>query len=1249
MIRVLCLIATEDRLFNMRCAARNVQRQYPGLLEARCHSVWDLAAHPERSEALLKDAQDCHFGMVYFHGGIQCVSDFPQLWEKLRAIMPIWFQSSIPEEAADFMARSGLSPEDYRTLSAYFHLGGEENLTQMLLQIAARHFGADCAALPPVAPAEEGFYLDGEILSQEQTEELRRLAASHTAPVVGLILQYHQIINRNTRHIDAMIHKLQELGAHVLPLFSRMANNEDEQMGVCHAMERYFTWEGEKLPQVILVMAGFSVTHMSHPGDGSETGPEESVFAQWGVPALQVMATRYSPEDYQQGIKGMDPMSLTSSIFQPELDGQIITIPCAAQMVMEEDGIARKVYLPLPDRVDRACRLALNWAKLGFLPAKEKKVAILFNTMHGGDTLGCAEGLDTFESVYRMVRALQDQGISTEYDFTDGQDIAQRLTAGLTNDIRWISEEEMVRRAAAVIPPEIWKPWFADQAPKVRRELEERWGKAPGEVMVQDDQLLLPGLINGNVFIGLQPSRAFGDQAEAVCHSTDSTPPYSYLACYRYLEEVFGANVICHIGTHGTVEWLPGKEVGLSGECYPDICMGNLPHLYPYHMGITGEGIEAKRRSRAVILDHLPPALDEADAYEELAVIDDALKEYYQAVRLAPAQVPGIAERIFTLAEQAGLTGDLHMSHQDLEKDPEGTIQRIHLWVGELKQTVIKDGLHIFGEAPQGKCYENFLRMLVRVQNGRIPSLGDAILLALGQDPETVREHPADQFGEENGVMLLDRATEIGRRLIAFLSERDYAPSAVEEAIGAEHFPGSTAALRETLAFVCGTVCDKLNRTTEEMTHYLDGINGRFVPPALGGNPTRGNVDMLPTGRNFYAGDPAQIPSRGAYAIGQRLAQQALETYAQQESGYPESMAMVVWAGNTLKTGGEDFAECLYMMGARPVYLGESSRVVGVEPIPLAELGRPRLDITLRISGLFRDMYPNLIQLMDQAVTCIAALDEPEEQNYLRKHVLEDMRQLTQEGLPQEEARDRACARIYGCAPGCYGAGVPALIESRQWSDFHDLARAYETWGSYAYTAQSHGEQRREMFRRRMSTVSVTIKNESTVEYDMLSSDDFYGYHGGLVACVRSNSGKKPLAVTGHSDDPSHPVTRELGLETARTVRGRILNPKWLEGLKRHGYKGAQEVALLVDRIFGWDASADVGEDWMYQTAAEKFLFDEETRAWMEEVNRWAVHSISEKLLEAEKRGMWNTDQDTLRRLQMIYMQAEGSIEDVSC
>lgn len=1247
MIRILCLIATEDRLWNMRRAFQSLRKTHPELTDGVCWSVWDLSANPQKLSAMLADAQTCDFAIVYFHGGAGTLTDFHKIWAQLTARMKVYFESSMPDEIAELLPQSGVSPEEYRAIRAYFGLNSLENFRSMLLYIAKTYFGADCDVPPPQPLPEDGFYsLDG-ILSEDDALSLRRHASQSGKPVVGLILHQTHILSGNTRHIDAVLRELAEMDVVALPMFTRMANDENERLGVRHAMERHFTYEGMRLPDVLLVMTGFSMTHMSWPGDG-QLQQAESLFAGWDIPALQVMVTRFSPEDYASKPQGMDSMSLSMSVFQPELDGQIITVPCAATQMLSEEGTSRKVFTPMPDRVHRICELAVNWAKLRRMPAEKKKIAILFNTMPGDDRIGCAEGLDTFESVHRIIRSLQAMGIRTDFDFESGQDIADRITAGLTNDLTWLDPETACARAAATIEPAWLEKWFGGLSGKVQSELENAWGRAPGTVMAVNGMILVPGIRNGNIFIGLQPARAFGEKAAELYHSTVSTPPYSYIAYYRWLDECFGANAVYHIGTHGSLEWLPGKEVGLSSDCYPDLILESIPNLYPYHIGVTGEGVQAKRRSHAVILDHMPPSLDEAEAYEDLAVIDEALKEYHQAKQTRPAQVPQLARRIFDLAVKANLTKDLNLTEERFAANPEKGVDDIHVWMGEIKNSVVKDGLHIFGEVPEGKLYQNLLRMLVRVRNGGVPALNDGILTAMGYAPDQVKDNPTLDFDGISGLALYDKATAAARRLTAALAESNFDSRCIPAALEGERFPASTVDLCRVLEFMCNVVSDKVDHIVDEMDNLMAGTDGRFVPPSLGGNPTRGNVSLLPTGRNFYASDPSQIPSRAAWDIGGRLAAQMLRQFEEEQGGYPESVAMVIWAGNTLKTCGEDFAECLHLMGVRPVYLGQTTHVLGVEPIPLAELGRPRLDVTLRISGLFRDMYPNLIRLMDQAVTAVTALDEPPEMNFIKKHVQQDVEKLTAEGIPEDKALDQSYVRVYGCAPGCYGTAVAKAIDGRQWQDYRDLAKVFETWSSYAYTSNEHGESHPEAFRRRMSTVAVTIKNESTAEYDMLDSDDFYAYHGGLIACVRANSGKAPMSVTGHTDNPDRPVTRTVARETARVVRSKVLNPKWLEGLKRHGFKGAQEISAMLDSFFGWDATAEVAEDWMYQAMTEKFLFDEETRRWMEQVNRYSVHAMSQRLLEANQRGMWDADEETLSKLRGIYMQAEGNIEEAS-
>lgn len=1246
MKRFLCLIDTDDRNFYMRSALQKLEMEYPGQMGGICFSPMEARMDPKQYEALFEAANQCDFAVIYFHGGCQNLPEFGRFWAQASGRMPCFFISSLPEEVGELMPASRLTPKQYQDINDYFSRPSEANSYEMLLHIANTFFHLGRPSLPYEELPQIGLYVRGHALEPMEEASYAKAAAASQKPVIGVIIHRTHISSGNVSAIDALTEQLEALGAFPLPVFSSLSSDsEKEESGIKKALDRYFLQDGRTIVKCIIVTTGFSLTHIGFAGE--DAGFRTSVFEQWGVPVLQAMGTRYSEKQYEELPQGMDSMSLSVHVFQPEMDGQVITVPYAVSEECGCGGIGRRMWMPLKDRVGHLCRLAMNFTRLSIKENREKKVAVVFHNMPGNHNIGRGAGLDTFESVKHVLDAMAVDGFCIQRLYGSGQEIADELLGALTNDTRWISSEEAVKRSADRVPIDKMKQWFSGLSDKVNGQLADQWGAFPGEVMVEGKELLIPGIINGNVFIGLQPSRAFDAQAERLYHDAVFSPPYSYIAYYRWIEEIFGADAVVHVGTHGTLEWLPGKETGLSKNCYPDICIGCLPHFYIYHMGITGEGIQAKRRSAATILEHLPPSMDDSGVYDKLADLDAALREYYSAKQIRSAQEKVLQSRIFDLAEAGSLLEDLRVTRAGCEADPKKHIEELHLWMEELKRSVVTDGLHIFGQPPQrGKLYENMLRMLLRVRNGEIPSLNDAVLTACGWDPEQVKENPSALVNGRLASAIYDEAVETARRLVKELDSASFQPGAIDAVISKDAFTGDRYPLKRVLTYLCTTVCPRLDSTVDEMTNLMGGLNGGFTEPGLGGNPTRGNVSLLPTGRNFYAGDPSEIPSVGAWTIGQKLAKESLDHYLKETGEYPESIAMVVWSGNTIKTSGEDFGEIFSLMGIRPVYLGSTSKVIGVEAIPAKELSHPRIDVTLRISGLFRDMYPNLMELMDTAVACAAAQDENDEINYIKKHINEDMLELLEKGIGGDEALDQAYLRVFGCPAGGYGAGVANLISNKNWTDYKDLAKVYETWSGNAYGRNHHGTAMPDMFKRRLSTVGMTIKNESTVETDMLSSDDFFSYHGGLVACVKANSGKAPVSVTGHTDDPDRPAVRDTARETARIMRSRILNPKWLEGLKRHGFKGAQEISKAVDSFFGWDASAEVAQDWMYESIAKQFLFDRDTREWIEAVNSGVVYNVAGKLLEAGRRGMWNAKKETLDELMRIYLRTEGLLEE---
>lgn len=1248
-MKLLCLIDTDDRNYYFRHALKLLKENCPGQIEGSCYSP--MAARMDKAvyEELMEQADTCDLAVVYFHGGCQNLPEFHKFWERVTSHAPCFFNSALPEELSELMPTSNMTPAQYQRLNDYFSRSSENNIYQMLLCAANLFFKIG----PKAAEYEEipnfGLFVDGMILSEQAGQKYLQQAIETQKSVIGILIHRSYIQSGNVKGIQELIDTVNRMGAFALPVFSTLSSDSaNSESGVRVALEKYFRPGGEILPDSIVVTTGFSITHIGYP-DGSGEEFRSSIFEKWDVPVIQTMTTRYTKEQYGSIIQGVDPMSLPSSVFQPEMDGQIITVPYALSEQQDCEGISRRMWEPLEDRIEKIAGMAMKYAALSHKKNEEKKIAILFHNLPGNHNIGRGTGLDTFETVKKILDRMKEEGYVIDHLYENSQELADQVVGSLTNDTEWISPEEAVKRSVDLVSKKQLQEWYDRLPDKTKTNLEDFWGKFPGTVMMNDETMLVPGIRNGNVFIGLQPSRAFGDQADRLYHDAVFPPPYSYMGYYRWIEDVFGADAVIHVGTHGSVEWLPGKEVGLSRGCYPDICMGSLPNLYIYHMGITGEGIQAKRRSAATIIDHLPPSMDDSGVYERMADVDAALKEYYAARTAKLAQVSILEKRIYELAEEAKLTEDLRLSREEYDADPVKGIEKLHLWMEELKNSVTNDGLHIFGEVPETpKLYENMMRMLVRVKNGSVMALNDAVLAAMGYDAEQIKDHLSMQLNGKPASVIYEEAIETAKVLVHHLAEADYQKAEVDNVIASaeEVLPADRMPLKDVLCYLCETVRPRMDATTDEMKNLLRGLEGKFIEPGLGGNPTRGNVNLLPTGRNFYAGDPSEIPSVSAWEVGQKLAARSLEHYLEERGEYPESIAMVIWAGNVIKTAGEDFGEILSLMGVRPVYLGNTSKVIGVEAIPVSELGHPRIDVTLRISGLFRDMYPNLVELMDAAVSCAAAQDESETDNYIKKHINEDMFALMEEGMDAQKALDQAYLRVFGCPAGGYGAGVANLIANKNWKDFKDLAKVYETWSGNGYGRGHHGENVQKLFKRRMSSVGMTIKNESTVEIDMLSSDDFFSYHGGLVACVKANSGKTPISLTGHSDDPDRPLVRDTAKETARIMRSRILNPKWLEGLKRHGFKGAQEISKSVDSFFGWDASAEVAEDWMYDKIAQTFLFDKATRDWIEQVNTGVIYNVAGKLLEANKRGMWNAERETLSQLQQIYLRTEGLLED---
>ncbi|HST97691.1 MAG TPA: cobaltochelatase subunit CobN, partial [Geodermatophilus sp.] len=707
----------------------------------------------------------------------------------------------------------------------------------------------------------------------------------------------------------------------------------------------------------------------------------------------------------------------------------------------------------------------------------------------------------------------------------------------------------------------------------------------------------------------------------------DLPPSHHYLAAYRWLADGFGAHAVVHVGKHGNLEWLPGKTVGMSAACGPDAAIGDLPLVYPFLVNDPGEGTQAKRRAHATLVDHMVPPMARADSYGDIARLEQLLDEHASIAAMDPAKLPAVRAQIWTLLQAAKLDHDLGLAERPGDDHFDEMILHVDGWLCEIKDSQIRDGLHVLGTPPSGQNRVDLVLAVLRARqiwggSVALPGLREA--LGLAEDGSA-------------GRVETDAVEASAAALVAAMEARGWVPDAVPSVV-AEVLGRPDERVGAVLRFAVEEVVPRLERTTDEMDATLHALEGGYVPAGPSGSPLRGLVNVLPTGRNFYSVDPRAIPSRLAWETGQAMADSLVERYLADTGEYPASVGLSVWGTSAMRTSGDDVGEVLALLGVRPVWDDASRRVTGLEPIPLDELGRPRIDVTVRISGFFRDAFPHVVTMLDDAVTLVASLDEPTPDNFVKAHVDAD--------VAGHGDRRRATTRVFGSKPGAYGAGLLPLIDSRNWRGDADLAEVYAVWGGYAYGRGLDGVQARPDMEAAYRRIAVAAKNVDTREHDIADSDDYFQYHGGMVATVRALTGRAPAAYIGDSTRPESVRTRSLTEETARVFRARVVNPKWLQAMRRHGYKGAFELAATVDYLFGYDATTGVVADWMYEKLAQTYVLDPENRAFLEQSNPWALHGIAERLLEAVDRQMWaEPDPALLAELQQAYLDTEGDLE----
>jgi len=1167
---------------------------------------------------------------------------------------------------AEMTALSTVPSGAVAQVGEYLQSGDVDNIEQMLRFLAdtflMEGFGFDA----PRGVDELGVYVPGR---GDVTLEEALAGRDPGAPVVGITFYRSHRLTGNTDFVDGLCAAIERAGGHPVAVWSYTLRRAHDD-GRVAALE-LLTGHVDALVTTMLATGGSNRGDAGGDVDAGDGGGEEqmgwdaSALEALGVPVIQALCVTMSRERWEEGGEGLLPIDAATQVAIPEFDGRIIGGPISFKERELDDspvGVAVPRYVADAERCDRLAGLVLRHARLRD-PGARRRIAIVltaFPTKHA--RIGMAVGLDTPASAIGLLHQLKADGIDVRDTPTDGDALMHALIAAGGHDPEFLTDE-LLAAAPLRIAVADYLDWYGTLEPKLTDAMVAQWGEAPGDRYLDrsataspDGDLVVAGLEFGDVVVLIQPPRGYGDDQVGIYHDPELAPAHHYMAAYRWLDHHWGADAIVHLGKHGTLEWLPGKMLALSASCAPDAALGSMPLVYPFVVNDPGEGAQAKRRAHAVVVDHLVPPMMRAESYDELADLEALMDEYARLEVLDPSKLPGLGAQIWETIEKANLQEDLGIDGQP--GDAGELVEHLDGYLCEVKDVQIKDGLHVLGVVPEGPHLRGLVAAIGRHGSGRVPGLRRAVAASFGLDEpalvaapgvkveagrsaELVARFPGTAY---RGSDLLDRLEEAQHALLTELSEHDWDPALSDElcrSVLGRDDAGVVSALR----FAAGQIVPRLRQTTDEMTNVLGALRGRHVPAGPSGAPTRGRFDVLPTGRNFYSVDPRALPSELSYATGVKLADAVLERHVGDAGALPEMVGLVAWGTAAMRTQGDDAAEVLALLGVRPTWHESSRRVTGLEVVELEELGRPRIDVTLRISGFFRDAFPHLVGLLDDAVTMVAALDEPDERNFVAKHARAEAARLAGE-LDEAEAWRRATTRIFGSKPGTYGAGLSQLLETRDWRDDADLAAVYESWGGFAYGRGLGGVAAGPAMRACFEQIDVAVKNVDSREHDHLDSDDYYQYHGGMVATIRSLSGREPAAYLGDSSDPELVNVRTLAEETRRIFRARVANPHWIGSMVRHGFKGAAELAATVDYLFGYDATTDVASDWMYEQVAAKYLLDADVAAFMDQANPWAARGIAEKLLEAAERGMWSEPSDeTLGEIKARYLALEDQLE----
>lgn len=878
------------------------------------------------------------------------------------------------------------------------------------------------------------------------------------------------------------------------------------------------------------------------------------------IPVVNLLNLQMSTiSEWEADPQGVTPLEVGWSVANPELSGIIEPSVVAGKekQINKETGQTVYLHKAIKENLELIIPRIKKWVQLQRKPDDQKKVVILFyNHSPGKQNIG-AGYLNVFTSLEQVIARLRTEGfvVGSRDDLTAETLRDLILTSG-RNIGNWAPGEleDMLRNQSIVrLPVETYKSWFAALPEHFRKHVIEQWGEVEkSDIMIRNGELIIPGIAMGNLMLMPEPSRGWSDDPEKLYHSPTLYPHHQYVAAYLWMKHVFRADAMIHFGTHATYEWLPGKQVGLSPSCPPDVVMTDIPNLYPYLVDDVGEGIQAKRRGRGAIVDHLIPPVKEGGLYQEYIKLYEMIGQYNISLSSGAETAAVRLEAIVDLIRRLGIDKDLSLTDIGEEE-----LEEVEHYLAEVRDNFMPYGLHTFGVSPDGEALSETVQFILKM-------------------------HP-----ERDGREVTRRLSESGER---------------------------------------------------ELNRLIAGLNGRYVPPGQGNDPFR-NPEAIPTGKNFYGFDPAKIPSKAAYKLGVKAAEDIIEKSLKEKNQYPEKVAVVLWAVETIRNEGLNEAMILHLMGMKPKWDG-SDRVIGVEAIPGAILQRPRVDVLINPSGLYRDLFPNMFLYLDKAVQAASVLTDIE--NLIRRNSERMRASLIESGLPEDQALRLSQMRIFTQTPGAYGNRVSELTgASGLWEKDDEIAQPFEKHDGYAYGQGKWGIKAPEALRQNLKMSDVAVHSMSSVVLGTMDNDDLFQDLGGLALAIRKARGKAPDTLIARQQRPNEIKVENLSKTLGRELRTRYLNPKWINGMKEENYAGAREMSRFVEHLWGWQVTTPFAVDeakWRETYAVyveDKYGLD--IKSFFNQANPWAYQSITARLLESIRKEYWQADESTKRKLAVEY------------